>query len=83
MSTDALFGFGRESYDMAAAEKILKEADTLRDSGSQMEGALKAADFLDGKCEEDIFNYRVLMRYVQSVAHLSRFVSYNGLFYGG
>lgn len=45
-----------------------------------MEGALKAADFLDGKCEEDIFNYRVLMRYVQSVAHLSRFVSYNGLF---
>ena len=80
VSTDALFGFGRESYDMAAAEKILKEADTLRDSGSQMEGALKAADFLDGKCEEDIFNYRVLMRYVQSVAHLSRFVSYNGLF---
>ena len=47
---------------------------------TSIEGALKAADFLDGKCEEDIFNYRVLMRYVQSVAHLSRFVSYNGLF---
>lgn len=80
VSTDALFGFGNENYDVALAEKILQEADRLRDCGGQVEGAKKAADFLNEKCEEDIFNYRVLMRYVQSVAHLSRFVSYNGLF---
>lgn len=80
VSTDALFGFGSQSYDMTAAEKILQEADRLRDTGSQVEGAKNAADFLNEKCEEDIFNYRVLMRYVQSVAHLSRFVSYDGLF---
>lgn len=80
VSTDALFGFGNENYDVALAEKILQEADRLRDSGDQVEGAKKAADFLNEKCEEDIFNYSVLMRYVQSVAHLSRFVSYNGLF---
>ena len=58
VSTDALFGFGRESYDMAVAEKILKEADVLRDSGSQMEGALKATDFLDEKCDLQLLTLR-------------------------
>lgn len=80
VSTDALFGFNSQNYDVVKADKILQEADSLRDSGNAADGAKATADFLNAKCEEDIFNYRVLMRYVQSVAHLSRFVTYNGVF---
>lgn len=80
VSTDALFGFASSSYDKQLAEKIIWEADGIRDSGEPAEGALKAADFLDAKCEEDIFNYSILMRYVQAVAHMSRFVNYKELF---
>lgn len=80
VSTDALFGVAGSSYDKQLAEKVIWEAHELRDSGDPAEGALKSADFLEKKCEEDIFNYGILMRYVQAVAHLSRFVTYNGLF---
>ena len=83
VSTDALFGFASESYDHKLAEQISFEANTLRDSGDPAQGALAAAEFLDKKCEENIFNYKIMMRYVQSIAHMSRFVNQNNVYYKG
>ncbi|MCQ2583787.1 MAG: helix-turn-helix domain-containing protein [Treponema sp.] len=80
VSTDALFGIGAADYDEELAKKIEQEANSLRDGRDQIQGAVAAADFLMQKCEENPFNYGILMRYVQSIAHMSRFVNYNGLF---
>jgi len=82
VSTDALFGFAGSSYDKKLAQEVIWKAHEIRDTGDPAQGAKNSADFLDAKCEEDIFNYRILMRYVQAVAHMSRFVNYNGLFAG-
>lgn len=84
ISTDILFGFNSPTYDRKYADEVGFEANRLRDSGEPSQGALAAARFLDKKCEENIFNYRIMMRYVQSIAHMSRFVnsdsgSYTGL----
>lgn len=81
VSTDALFGFNSESYDLRFAEEINFKANTLRDSGDPAQGALAAAEFLDLQCEENIFNYRIMTRYVQSIAHMSRFVNQNNVYY--
>ncbi len=75
VSTDALFGFGVESYDHKLADEIWFEAKKLRDSGEPSQGALAAVEYLDQKCEENIFNYGIMVRFVQSVAHMSRFVN--------
>ena len=83
VTTDALFGFGAEGYDRQLAEQVRFEANTLRDSGEPAEGALAAAEFLDQKCEENIFNYRIMTRYVQAIAHMSRFVNQNNVYYKG
>ncbi|MBO4440346.1 MAG: helix-turn-helix transcriptional regulator [Spirochaetaceae bacterium] len=79
VSIDSLFGIDTDDYDRDLARKIIFEADSLRDNGSQKEGALAAADFLAEKCEENPFNYGIHMRYVQSVAHMSRFFSTENL----
>lgn len=81
VSTDALFGFNSESYDLRFAEEINFKANTLRDSGDPAQGALAAAEFLDLQCEENIFNYRIMTRYVQAIAHMSRFVNQNNVYY--
>ncbi len=73
VSTDALFGFKSESYDDKLAREVCFESNTIRDTGDQVQAAVAAADFLNQKCEENIFNYRIYTRYVQSVAHMSRF----------
>ena len=39
VSTDALFGFNQDDYDVKFAEEVNKKADELRDSGEQSEGA--------------------------------------------
>ena len=83
VSTDALFGFGTEGYDRQFAEQICFEANTLRDTGDPAKGALAAAEFLDQKCEENIFNYRIMTRYVQAIAHMSRFVNQENVYYQG
>ena len=83
VSTDALFGFGTEGYDRQFAEQICFEANTLRDTGDPAQGALAAAEFLDQKCEESIFNYRIMTRYVQAIAHMSRFVNQENVYYQG
>lgn len=83
VSTDALFGFSSESYDVKLTEEILHEADALQESGDPAEGALAAAEYLDQKCEEHIFNYRIMTRYVQAIGHLSRFVNQNNSYYEG
>lgn len=83
VSTDALFGFGTEGYDRRFAEQICFEANTLRDTGDPAQGALAAAEFLDQKCEENIFNYRIMTRYVQAIAHMSRFVNQKNVYYQG
>ena len=75
VSTDALFGFGVESYDHKLADEIWFEAKKLRDSGEPSQGALAAVEYLDQKCEENIFNYGIMVRFVQSVAHMSRLVN--------
>ena len=75
VSTDALFGFGVESYDHKLADEIWFEAKKLRDSGEPSQGALAAVEYLDQKCEENIFNYGIMVRFVQSVAHMSRFIN--------
>lgn len=80
VTTDVLFGFKAESYDVKYADEVWFQATTLRDTGNQVEGAVRAADFLNEKCEEDIFNYKILARYVQAIAHMSRFIENNGLF---
>lgn len=73
VSTDALFGFKTESYDEQYAKQIYFEANTIRDTGDQTKAAKACAEFLDQKCEENFFNYGILTKYVQSIAHLSRF----------
>lgn len=83
VSTDALFGFGTEGYDRKFAEQVCFEANTLRDTGDPAEGALAAAEFLDQKCDENIFNYRIMTKYVQAVAHMSRFVNQDNVYYKG
>ncbi|MBP5653902.1 MAG: helix-turn-helix transcriptional regulator [Clostridiales bacterium] len=83
VSTDALFGLGEESYDRDLAERVIFEANTLRDTGDPAEGALAAAEYLDSQCEENIFNYGIMCRYVQAVAHMSRFVNSNNVYYSG
>ena len=83
VSTDALFGFSSESYDVKLTEEILHEADALQESCDPAEGALAAAEYLDQKCEEHIFNYRIMTRYVQAIGHLSRFVNQNNSYYEG
>lgn len=79
VSTDALFGFATETYDKAYARQINFEANTIRDTGNQTEAAKNCADFLNQKCEENIFNYGILTKYVQSIAHLSRFADTTGI----
>lgn len=79
VSTDALFGFATETYDKAYARQIDFEANTIRDTGNQAEAAKKCAEFLNQKCEENIFNYGILTKYVQSIAHLSRFADIEGV----
>ena len=83
VSTDALFGFNAESYDVKLAEEVKKKADELRDSGEQSQGALNAVDYLDKQCETNIFNYGIYTRYVQAVAHMSRYVNPNNSYYSG
>lgn len=75
VSTDALFGFAAENFDRKLAEDVKQEANTLRDSGEQSQGALTAMEYLDQQCEANIFNYGILTRFVQAVAHMSRYVN--------
>ncbi len=75
VSTDALFGFTAENFDRKLAEDVKQEANTLRDSGEQSHGALNAMEYLDQQCEANIFNYGILTRFVQAVAHMSRYVN--------
>lgn len=81
VSTDALFGFATESYDHKLADDVWFEATKLRDSGEPSQGALAAVEYLDKKCEENIFNYGIMTRFVQSIAHMSRFVNQNNSYY--
>lgn len=81
VSTDALFGFATESYEHKLADEVWFEATKLRDSGEPAQGALAAAEFLDQKCEENIFNYGIMTRYVQAIAHMSRFVNQHNSYY--
>ncbi len=83
VTTDALFGFSSESYDLKLAQQVCFEANSLRDSGNPAQGALAAVEYLDKKCEENMFNYRIMMRYVQSIAHMSRFVNQDNSYYAG
>ena len=83
VSTDALFGFNQDDYDVKLAEEVNKKADELRDSGEQSEGAFNAAEYLDQQCEDNIFNYGIMTRYVQAIAHMSRFVNPNNSYYEG
>lgn len=81
VSTDALFGFATESYNHKLADEVWFEATKLRDSGEPSQGALAAVEFLDQKCEENIFNYGIMTRFVQSIAHMSRFVNQHNAYY--
>ena len=81
VSTDALFGLPKETYDKKYAEEVNRKANELRDSGEQSEGALNAVEYLDQKCEENVFNYGIMMRFVQAVAHMSRFVNPQNSYY--
>lgn len=83
VSTDALFGFNAESFDIKLAEEVKKKADELRDSGEQSHGALSAVEYLDKQCESNIFNYGIYTRYVQAVAHMSRYVNPDNSYYSG
>ena len=83
VSTDALFGFYSDSYDVKLADEVKKKANTLRDSGEQSQGALNAVEYLDQQCEENIFNYGIMTAYVSAVAHMSRFVNPNNSYYSG
>lgn len=75
VTTDSLFGMDSNTtdYDKEEAEKIKNKANELRDSTDSTSGAILAADYLDSECEKHPYNYEILMRYVQAVAHLSRF----------
>lgn len=81
VSTDALLGFAAESYNHKLADEVWFEATKLRDSGEPSQGALAAVEFVDQKCEENVFNYGILTRFVQSIAHMSRFVNPQNAYY--
>ena len=81
VTTDALFGFTNRSYDEKLAAEVGARANVLRDSGEQSQGALSAVEYLDSQCEEDIFNYGIMTKYVQAVAHLSRYVNPQNSYY--
>ncbi len=83
VTTDALFGFNPDSYDQKLAKDVEREANTLRDTGEPAQGALSAVEYLDRKCEENIFNYGIMRSYVQAVAHMSRFVNPNNSYSAG
>ena len=59
VSTDALFGFNAESFDIKLAEEVKTRADELRDSGEQSQGALSAVEYLDKQCDSNMFNYGI------------------------
>ena len=80
VSTDSLFGLDANDYDKELAEEVNFKANSIRDQGEQKEAAIAAVDYLAQKCDENPFNYAIQMRYVQSIAHLSRFVNYNEAF---
>ena len=79
---DALFGFNSTEYDSEYANKVCFEANQIRDQKDVSKGSVEAVDFLETKCQENLFNYGILTRYVQAVAHMSRFVDCAGLFAG-
>ncbi len=81
VTTDALFGFTPENYDIRLAEEVHQKANNLRDSGEQSQGALEAVEYLDRQCEENVFNYGIMMHYVQAVAHMSRYVNPQNSYY--
>lgn len=81
VSTDALFGFHAENFDRKLSEEVNQKANALRDSGEQSQGALSAVEYLERQCEENIFNYGIMTRYVQAVAHMSRYVNPNNTYY--
>lgn len=83
VSTDALFGFNTEIYDIKLAEEVEQKANSLRDSGEQSQGAFNAVRYLDQQCEENIFNYGIMTSYVQAVGHMSRYVNPNNSYYSG
>ena len=83
VSTDALFGFNTDSYDMKLAEEVNKKANALRDSGDPAHGAYDALIYLDQQCEENIFNYGIMTRFVQAAGHMSRFVNPQNAYYNG
>ena len=76
VSTDSLFGLDANDYDKELAEEVNFKANSIRDQGEQKEAAIAAVDYLAQKCDENPFNYAIQMRYVQAVAHLSRFVEF-------
>ena len=83
VSTDALFGFNNENYDLKLAEEVNMKANALKDNGEQSQGALEAVEYLDQQCEENIFNYGIMTRFVQAIAHMSRYVNPNSSYYSG
>lgn len=83
VSTDALFGFGVENYDKKLAEEVKVKANDLRDSGEASQGALSSVEYLDRQCEENIFNYGIMTRYVQGIAHMSRYVNPQNSYFSG
>ena len=82
VTTDALFGVETSTteYDKEIAEIVKNKAIELRDSTDSTAGAILAADYVDSECEKNPYNYDILMRYVQYVAHLSRFADFNNCF---
>ena len=82
VTTDALFGIETSTteYDKEIAEIVKNKAIELRDSTDSTAGAILAADYVDSECEKNPYNYDILMRYVQYVAHLSRFADFNNCF---
>ena len=62
------------------AEIVKNKAIELRDSTDSTAGAILAVDYVDSECEKNPYNYDILMRYVQYVAHLSRFADFNNCF---
>lgn len=76
VSTDSLFGLDATDYDKELAEEVNFKANSIRDQGEQKKAAIAAVDYLSKMCDENPFNYAIQMRYVQAVAHLSRFVEF-------
>ena len=76
VSTDSLFGLDANDYNKELAEEVNFKANSIRDQGEQKKAAIAAVDYLSKMCDENPFNYAIQMRYVQAVAHLSRFVEF-------